>query len=98
MNKKSISVLLVFLMAVYSQNLKSQHSSEQNKSQSGIVLELKAQNISSGGGVISGGNYSVTSSIAQIDAGHNTSGGDYQFKGGFLNGSNDDLIFKNGFD
>lgn len=61
------------------------------------IYEIKKHTISSGGGVSTGGIYSLTSSIGQIDAGHNATGGIYEFNGGFLTG-NSDLIFKNGFD
>jgi hypothetical protein len=64
------------------------------------TYEITKHTISSGGGRMSGGIYTVETSIGQIDAGHNTSGGIYQFNGGFLAGetTNNDIIFKDGFE
>jgi hypothetical protein len=75
-------------------------SSEQAKQElpHGVAsFELNKYTISAGGGVISGGIYSVTGSIAQLDAGHHATGSIYQVNGGFLTG-NSDIIFKNGFE
>ena len=66
----------------------------------GLTYEITKHTISSGGGQISGGVYTAVTSIGQIDAGHNSSGGTYEFIGGFLAGAttNNDMIFKDGFE
>ena len=61
------------------------------------TFTINKQTLSSGGGLITGGIYSVIASIGQLDAGHQAIGGIYKVKGGFLIG-NSDLIFKNGFE
>ncbi len=54
-----------------------------NESANGtVVYELSKYTVSSSGGLMTGNVYSVTSSIGQIDAGHNTTGGNYEFDGG----------------
>ena len=65
-----------------------------------ITYEITKHTISSGGGQISGGVYTLVTSIGQIDAGHNASGGSYQFTGGFLTTSTPtaEIIFKNDFE
>ncbi|VAW48233.1 hypothetical protein MNBD_GAMMA03-1465 [hydrothermal vent metagenome] len=64
------------------------------------TYEITKHTISSGGGQISGGVYTLVTSIGQIDAGHNASGSTYEFNGGFLAGATNtnDNIFKNGFE
>lgn len=64
------------------------------------TYQISKHTISSGGGVISGGGYKVITSIGQIDAGHNSSGGIYEYSGGFLAGTstNNINIFKDGFE
>ena len=64
------------------------------------TYEITKHTISSGGGQISGGVYTLVTSIGQIDAGHNTTGGIYEFNGGFLAGATntEDTIFTNGFE
>ncbi|MCF6319976.1 MAG: hypothetical protein L3J83_12010 [Proteobacteria bacterium] len=64
------------------------------------TYQINKHTISSGGGVISGGGYTVITSIGQIDAGHNANGGIYEFNGGFLAGAstNNINIFKDGFE
>ncbi len=64
------------------------------------TYEITKHTISSGGGQISGGGYTAVTSIGQIDAGHNATGGIYEFNGGFLAGATntDDNLFKNGFE
>ena len=69
----------------------------QQYSQGGSVYQIKRQTLSSGGGVITGGSFKVTSSIGQIDAGPKLIGGIFKVRGGFLK-ENSDLIFKNGFE
>jgi hypothetical protein len=61
------------------------------------IYSIRKHTISSAGGVISAGDYVVTSSIGQIDAKHNSFNGIYTFLGGFLR-QNTDLIFKNNFE
>ena len=65
-----------------------------------ITYEITKHTISSGGGQISGGVYTLVTSIGQIDAGHNATGGIYEFNGGFLAGATntEDTIFTNGFE
>ncbi|MBL4660423.1 MAG: hypothetical protein JKY19_08705 [Alcanivoracaceae bacterium] len=72
-------------------------SEESNTNIAHVSYEITKHIISSGGGEVSGGGYAVTSSIGQADAGHDTSGGGYEFNGGLLS-SNSDLIFKNGYE
>jgi len=72
-------------------------SEEPNTNNGNVSYALIKHTISSGGGVSTGGVYSITSSIGQIDAGHDASGGGYEFNGGLLS-SNSDLIFKNRFE
>jgi len=64
------------------------------------TYEITKHTFSSGGGLMSGGGYTVVTSIGQIDAGHNTTGGTYEFNGGFLAGvtTNNDTIFKDSFE
>jgi len=64
------------------------------------TYEITKHTISSGGGQISGGVYTLVTSIGQIDAGHNTTGGIYEFNGGFLTTSTPtaEIIFKNDFE
>ena len=96
-NKSKIGFLIIVIL-IQIDNIKAKDFIEKSTDNTGFTYALTKRNISSGGGVVTGGVYTVTSSLAQIDAGHNAIGGDYQFKGGFLNQSNDDLIFKNSFD
>lgn len=79
----------------------SQNNSQKNESSEntqGVNYHLSKHTVSSGGGLISGGIYVVTSSIGQIDAGHQTNGKNYQFNGGLLAQSGNDLIFRNSFE
>ncbi len=99
--KKAVIILILFLFnsSVYSQNSKDKPMTNRAQTNNGTnVLVLKKHTISIGGGVTSGSNYVVTSSIGQIDAGHITTGSFYQFNGGILAASNNDLIFKDGFE
>ncbi|HHL31150.1 MAG TPA: hypothetical protein ENJ41_01105 [Oceanospirillales bacterium] len=76
---------------VYSDNQKQEMIRGANN------FELSKHSLSSGGGIISGSTYSVTASIAQLDAGHHAIGGIYQVNGGFLT-ADSDVIFKHGFE
>lgn len=97
---KSRKILLVLILtstlSISENNMQNNTQSHQNPEGSSLY-EIKKYTISSGGGVISAGNFSVTSSIGQIDAGHVATAGVYKFKGGILT-ENTDLIFKNGFE
>jgi hypothetical protein len=65
-----------------------------------VSYEITKHTISSGGGQISGGVYTLVTSIGQIDAGHNANGGSYQFTGGILTTSisTNEVIFEDGFE
>lgn len=84
--KKTVLVLLLLTASVYA---------ETNGT---TTYEITKHTISSGGGQVSGGGYTLVSSIGQIDAGHNATNGTYEFNGGFLAGANNDIIFKDGFE
>ncbi|MBL4774318.1 MAG: hypothetical protein JKX98_12290 [Alcanivoracaceae bacterium] len=60
--------------------------------------ELKTHTLSVGGGDMSGGIYSITTSIGQLDAGHQAAGGSYVFNGGILAKPDRDQIFDDGFE
>jgi hypothetical protein len=94
-----ISILSLFNSAVYSQNNHEKPATKSSKMNKGaITLFLKKYTLSIGGGDISGSNYVVTSSVGQIDAGHITTGGDYQFIGGILAAPRNNQLFKDGFE
>jgi hypothetical protein len=59
--------------------------------------EIKKFTINSGGGKMTGGNYEMNASIAQVDASTAQTNGNYALTGGFWQ-QNTDLIFKNGFE
>ena len=93
-NFKTIAVLIVIVSIGFSRN-----STAEQKG--GPIYTLTKQALSSAGGHMSGGAYAVTTSVAQIDAKHNASGGAYQFSGGILarvNTIDNDVIFKNSFE
>lgn len=93
-----MKIKLLILIPLFLMSASTVLDAENNNQTNGTVTyKINKYTISSGGGVSTGGIYSLTSSIGQIDAGHNASGGVYEFKGGFLTGSSD-LIFKNGFE
>jgi len=98
-----IRILIVIILSMVSRvNVADIQNSALKKDSNEAIkssnYHLVKTTISSGGGVTSGGVYSVTSSMGQIDAGHNASGGSYQFNGGLLAQSGNDLIFKNSFE
>ncbi len=99
MKIKLITISVLSLMATFSYG--DSQAETQNEApeqvQGGPTYLIRKYTISSGGGVITGGDFTITGSIGQIDAGHNATGGIYEFTGGFLAG-NSDLIFKNGFE
>ena len=64
----------------------------------GSSTELKTHTLSVGGGNMSGGIYSITTSIGQIDAGHQAAGDSYAFNGGILAKLDTDVIFDDGFE
>lgn len=69
--------------------------------QSFAQFEMKKQSINSGGKLMSGGQFQMTSSIAQVDASGALNSTSYRLSGGFWhksNGSNANLIFKNDFE
>lgn len=49
--------------------------------------EITSYTIDGGGGKSTGGQYSLTGTIGQPDAGNSSSGGDYHLGGGFLTGN-----------
>lgn len=53
--------------------------------QTGGGYNLTWNTIDGGGGRSSGGNYQLTASLGQADAGPNLTGGSYSLSGGFLN-------------
>ncbi len=94
--------ILALILVTQSGLLWSQTDKNNNTTKGTINYSLNKSVISAGGGIISGGSYQVTGVIGQIDAGHNASGGNYQFNGGFLTAvtptNTTELIFKNGFE
>ena len=94
--KNTFLAILVFIVSNAQATDTSTENSSQNAQGAG-VYQIKKYTLSLGGGEISGGNYFVTSSIGQIDAGSKLLGGIYEVRGGFLTG-NSDLIFKNSFE
>ena len=58
---------------------------------------IKKYSINNGGSRMSGGNYEMNASIAQVDASTTQSNGNYVLTAGFWQ-QNTDLIFKNGFE
>ncbi len=101
--KTKITVIFLWVRSIgvsqLNRNKSDQHEQIANR---GTGYEIKKFTLSSGGGVITGGNYSLISSIGQIDAGPKAIGGNYEFRGGFLTGNsgngNPDVIFKNSFE
>lgn len=95
-----IFVLLVMLnSAVYSQNSNGKPIKNPLQTNQGTGnFVLNKHTISVGGGEISGMNYVVVGSIGQIDAGHITTAGGYQFIGGILAAPRNNELFKNGFE
>ncbi len=90
-----ITGLLLSSFVVFSQ---AKFTQVTNQTQGTPTYAIKKYVISSGGGVITGRGFTLTSSIGQIDAGHNTTGvGGFTLRGGFLQ-QRTDLIFKNGFE
>ena len=60
---------------------------------------IKKFSINNGGGVSSGTEFKVSGSIGQSDASSALTGGNFKLTGGFwANGTNSDIIFKNGFE
>lgn len=98
--KNKIIAYLGLITIIYSSTIQSAEVDTENSQQyvQGINnYSINKYTLSSGGGVIAGGDYHLTSSIGQIDAGKKATGGNYEFRGGFLTGSSD-LIFRNGFE
>jgi hypothetical protein len=96
MNTKLITLIFFTLISFNGAGENEQTRPKQNK---GITTHILIKNtLSIGGGDISGSNYVVTSSIGQIDAGHITTGGDYQFIGGILAAPRTNQLFKDGFE
>jgi len=96
-NNKIILIILLAFNSIFSFAKDSTHDNNQKNNQGSGVYQIQSYTISSGGGVISNGNFKVTSSIGQIDAGPKLTGGVFEIKGGFLK-ENSDLIFKNSFE
>ncbi len=71
-------------------------------SQSFAQYEMKKYTINSGGSNMTGGNYEMNSSIGQVDASAEQTGGNYSLTGGFWSKSDNtpqgELIFTNGFE
>ena len=61
-------------------------------------FDIIKSTIDGGGGLSSGGEFSIQGTIGQADATTALSGGDFSLIGGFWEPLNDDLIFINGFD
>ncbi len=99
MKKYSLIFLMVLNVAISITGFatESANDSNQQNKHGASTYQIQSYTISSGGGVISGGEYSLTSSIGQIDAGPIFVGGVFKIRGGFLK-ENSDLIFKNSFD
>lgn len=84
-NKKSI--LIVMLIVLFGQAF--------------AQLEIKRSSINSGGGSMTGGNFEMHSSMAQVDASATQTGGNFSLNGGFWHKDNTpkpELIFANGFE
>ncbi len=60
--------------------------------------ELKTHTLSAGGGNMSGGIYLVTTSIGQLDAGHQAAGGSYAFNDGILAKADTNRLFDDSFE
>jgi len=69
---------------------------------SSAQFELKKHSINSGGATMAGGNFTLKSSIGQVDASNTMSGTSFSLNGGFWHKSTPtnttDLIFKNSFE
>jgi len=65
--------------------------------QSGGSYLIKKYSINNGGGVLSGGSYQLTSSIAQVDASNRMSNGAYSLSAGMWH-QYTDSVFANGFE
>jgi len=107
MNIKITTIIILGLMSLVSlTNAETNNANEAKQSDKTVAAtyKIRKHTISNGGGVItsSNGDFRITSSIGQIDAGHNTntSGISYIFHGGFLTSPNSqsESIFKNGFE
>ncbi len=65
-------------------------------------FQIKKHSINNGGGSMSGGVYSMNTSIAQVDASNALTGGTYSLNGGFWHEKasipQTELIFTNGFE
>ncbi|MFK8012189.1 MAG: hypothetical protein AB8B80_09130 [Marinicellaceae bacterium] len=101
--KTITTVLCLLISSIGLTEIKSYKSNQSNdNSNRGTGFEIKKFTLSSGGGVITAGNYNVISSIGQVDAGPKLSGGNFEFRGGFLTGNsgtgNPDVIFENSFE
>ncbi len=69
--------------------------------QSGGNFNIKKSSIDSGGGLSTGGGFSLTGTIGQTDASKIVSGGNFSVTGGFWNEKpviREDLMFTNGFE
>ncbi len=67
--------------------------------QSFAQMEIKRHTINNGGGTMSGGNFSMNSSIGQVDASNIKSGGNFTLMPGFWHqNTTPSIIFKNGFE
>jgi len=95
--KRLIILVLIVSTIVMSEIMNMEFEQQTVEAHGAIIYSIRKHTISSAGGVISAGNYIVTSSIGQIDAKHNAFNGIYTFIGGFLQ-QNTDLIFKNNFE
>ncbi len=89
--------LITLICSSTIQSTEVETEDSQQNAQGANNYSINKYTLSSGGGVISGGDYQLNSSIGQIDAGEKATGGNYEFRGGFLTGSSD-LIFRNGFE
>jgi len=90
-------IIILLLLIVFNSGICAEKQTESSQ-KSGMNVELKIHTLPAGGGKMSGNNYDVISSIGQLDATHITTGGDYQFIGGILVTTTNDVIFRNGFE
>jgi hypothetical protein len=94
--KRFIFVLLIVLVSFNSIGTTTSKNSNHIKGFNTNVLTKHT--LSNGGGKMSGNTYEVTTSIGQLDAGHNTTGGGFQFVGGILAVPRNNQLFKDGFE
>lgn len=66
--------------------------------QSGGDYRIASSTLDGGGGVVAGGDFRATTTIAQIDAHAALAGGAFVVRGGFWPTPDDDRLFRNGFE